>query len=169
MTAKYAATTDVPTSRSLDELAALVDKHGAADFAFGKSKTPGGRATYYVQFTMQRLRVRMSVMTSDPNDFKFDSRGYVRTDSARAKDVAQDERSTLRALLLVLKAKLVAVDQGVALFEDEFLAYIVTPGGETIGQKMAGHIDDISHRGAELPPLFGPASNVIALPDRSGT
>ena len=41
------------------------------------------------------------------------------------------ERS--RALALAVKAKLEAVEAGIAEFEDEFLAYVVLPSGETVG------------------------------------
>lgn len=38
-----------------------------------------------------------------------------------------------RALLLCIKAKLEAVDSGIATFEQEFMANIVMPDGKTFG------------------------------------
>lgn len=45
----------------------------------------------------------------------------------------QADRQRWRALLLVIKAKLEAVESGIAIFEQEFLAFVVLADGRTVG------------------------------------
>lgn len=50
-------------------------------------------------------------------------------------DASEQERKALwRALIMIIKAKLVAVDRGVSTVETEFLANVVLPDGQTVGQ-----------------------------------
>ena len=37
----------------------------------------------------------------------------------------------------MVKAKLEAIDSGIATFEDEWLAYLVTSSGKTVGEQLA--------------------------------
>jgi len=48
----------------------------------------------------------------------------------------QELRQRWRALLLVVKAKLEAVECGISTLEQEFLAFIVLPGDQTVGEWM---------------------------------
>ena len=66
-----------------------------------------------------------------------------RSDDQINKHWEQAQRSRWRALLLVIKAKLEAIDAGIATFEDEFLAYTMLPGGETVGEWIAPQLDDV--------------------------
>jgi hypothetical protein len=47
--------------------------------------------------------------------------------------MGQATRQRWRALALVIKAKLEVVESGISIFEDEFMANIVLPGGDTVG------------------------------------
>ena len=47
---------------------------------------------------------------------------------------SQEVRRMWRALALVIKAKLEAVESGITTFDEEFLAHIVMPDGCTIGE-----------------------------------
>lgn len=65
----------------------------------------------------------------------------------------QEIRSKWRALFLIIKAKLEAVESGITTLEDEFLAHIVLPGGETVGDWMRPQIDEAYRIGA-VPQLL---------------
>lgn len=77
-------------------------------------------------------------------------------DKARAK-WEQACRASWRALLLVVKAKLEAVEAGIVTFEDEFLAYTMKPDGETIGEWAKRELPAVLE-GKAMPPLLGPPS-----------
>ncbi|GAG36103.1 unnamed protein product [marine sediment metagenome] len=62
-------------------------------------------------------------------------------------------RQKWRALSLVIKAKLEAVESGISIFEEEFLAHIVLPDGRTIGDFMIPQIKTIYSSG-KMPKLL---------------
>lgn len=74
----------------------------------------------------------------------------------QAYDQARLQR--MRALVLLVKAKLEAVGLGVASIESEFLGNLVLPGGRTVGEAISEHLAEALD-GKNLPPL---------LPERTG-
>ena len=70
----------------------------------------------------------------------------------------QAQRQRWRALLLVIKAKLEAIEAGIATFEDEFLAYTMLPSGETVGEWVSPQLDKVYEKGVM------PATLRLALP-----
>jgi len=66
-------------------------------------------------------------------------------------------RQRWRALALVIKAKLEAVETGITTFEDEFLAHIVMPDGMTVGKHIKPNIAAMYASGKMQPLLPPPA------------
>jgi hypothetical protein len=64
----------------------------------------------------------------------------------------QDQRQRWRALSLVIKAKLESVESGIATIEQEFLANIVTPGGQTMAELLVPQLGEMRKQG-RLPTL----------------
>lgn len=66
-------------------------------------------------------------------------------------------RQRWRALLLVVKAKLEAIETGIATFDGEFMANIVLPGGGTVGDWMTPQIERAYLTGAvpAMLPMLG--------------
>lgn len=62
-----------------------------------------------------------------------------RSEDARAYDQALRQR--WRAMYLVIKAKLEAVESGIVSFEEEFAVYTVLPDGKTVGQHVLPSIE----------------------------
>jgi hypothetical protein len=63
------------------------------------------------------------------------------------------EEERWRALLLIVKAKLEAVDSGIVTFEQEFLPHIVMPGGHTVYEATAPAIERAYVSGQVTPLL----------------
>ena len=59
----------------------------------------------------------------------------------------------LRVLALVVKAKLEAVECGIATFEEEFYAHIVMPGGKTLYQLTRDNVE-LAYKTGKVPPLL---------------
>jgi hypothetical protein len=59
----------------------------------------------------------------------------------------QQQRQRWRALTLVIKAKLEAVESGIATIEEEFLPHIVVPGGGTFGEWAVPQLRVIKEEG----------------------
>lgn len=137
---KFASNTDVPAERSRAEIDGTLRRYGATGFMYGWE---GAQAM--VAFKMNNLQIRFLLPMPDPNDREFthrmanqhDTIGTPRDPAAAAKAWEQATRQRWRALALVVKAKLEAVESQITTFEEEFLAHIVTDDGLTIGQRMA--------------------------------
>jgi len=65
----------------------------------------------------------------------------------------QQQRSRWRALLLVIKAKLEAIDIGILTLEDAFLAETMLPDRQTVAECMAPQIES-AYRTGQMPPLL---------------
>ena len=127
----FAAKTRVPVAQTRGEIEAMLQRRGASQFVSGWDEH-GAR----IAFVLDRLSIRFDValpLLSDPK-FSTSHRG-TRRRSAPARQQAWEQacRARWRALLLVIKAKLEAVDSGISTVQHEFLAWTVVPGsGETV-------------------------------------
>lgn len=148
----YAKTTNVSVAQSRAEIERLVTVRGARSFATGWES-----GAISVLFEMRDRRVRFYLPLPQPDDkqFALDGNRRPRTKEARVRAHEQAIRARWRALLLVIKAKLEAVESGVATFEQEFLANIIVPGGGTVGEWALPLLDEAYTSGAPLPPMLG--------------
>ena len=89
-------------------------------------------------------------------------RQFLRSDGAQQEAYEQAVRQRWRALALVIKAKLEAVEAGITEFEDEFLAHIVLPDGQTVGSWMRPQVER-AYQTRLMPPLL-PA---LSAPEQS--
>jgi hypothetical protein len=122
----YAAGTVVTADRSRMEIERELTKRGAT--AFGYNWT-GDESV--VAFTLNGLQVRIGLALPRREDYQ----DYRAANSRRVsgQKVYDDEvRRRWRALALVVKAKLVAVDEGITSLEREFLADVVLSDGMTV-------------------------------------
>jgi len=62
-------------------------------------------------------------------------------------------RQKWRALALVIKAKLEAVESGISVFEDEFMAAIVMPNGRTVSEEIRPRIA-AAYESGNMPALL---------------
>ena len=166
MSGQYATTTDVPVSKSRDEIERTLERYGATAFGYDRSAE-----VVEIRFELRtiRVRLRMRLPRRDDPAFTKDTRGYERSETAAQKLWEQACRSHWRALALLVKAKLEAIAIGILTDEEAFLADIVTPDGETVGAKVIPLVREIV-QGRRVELLGeGPAPKVIELPQRSGT
>jgi len=134
----YATQTTVSADRSRTEIERVLTRFGADQFMYGWEGTKS-----VIQFRAQGRLIRflLELPAKDDPRFLLTPTGRRRSDSAAAyKAWEQETRSLWRALGLVIKAKLVAVDEGIVTFEDEFLAHVVLPDGSTVGAWVAPQI-----------------------------
>ena len=146
----YAENTSVSTDKSRAEIERTLQRYGADQFMYGWDQEKA-----VVGFRMSGTQLRFLLPMPDRNDKRFQE---TQTGRARAKDAAFKEweqscRQRWRALALVIKAKLEAVEAGIAIFEDEFMANIVLPNGGTVSQFMLPQIRD-AYRTGEMPKLL---------------
>ena len=161
---RYAKRTSVPVERSRNEIEATLARYGASQFMYGWDRT-GAVIAFVVEPAVgqkRQVRFHLPLPSRDERRFTHHSRGR-RTAESAEREWEQASRQRWRALLLVVKAKLEAVESGIASFEDEFLAYIMLPDGQTVGTLLAPQLE------AAYDPDRGvmPAGLRLALPERS--
>ncbi|GAC1496182.1 MAG: hypothetical protein NVS1B2_16080 [Vulcanimicrobiaceae bacterium] len=132
----YAATTVVSPQKSRAEIETLLERHGAASFAFG-SQPDRGVLMFELKGRRIKFVVPMPVLVGGYTDAKNE----------------QLIRTRWRALLLVVRAKLEAVATGVTTFEDEFLANIVMADGSSVGEWARPQLEFMYHEG-QMPPML---------------
>lgn len=147
----YAQGTEVPVGRSRGEIEHLLTRYGASEFMSGWSLT--GRSIIAFKAKDRYIRFEVPMPAKDDKRFVRDGRGAVRTLLQREKAYEAEHRRRWRALALVIKAKLEAVESGIATFEHEFLAHIVLPGGQTVGEMVSPQIATAYETGRMLPLL----------------
>lgn len=130
---RYAQYTKVPVSRSRSEIEDTLKRFGASQFAYGDN---GEYAI--VGFSAEGRQVKFYLPIADLSE--------------------QEIRQRWRALAMVIKAKLASVEDGIEEFEDAFMAHIVLPDGQRVGDWMRPQLET-SYTAGDMPPL-------LAGPDR---
>ncbi len=155
----YAADTSVSVERSRAEIETTLKKYGASKFGYA---TEHDRAI--VAFSLAdpiaktNLMIRMTLPLPDPTDRSFTHRRRydkeVQNDAAMQNKLWEQAcRSSWRALLLVIKAKLEACARGISTVEREFMADVVTGDGRTIGEIVSPQMKQLANGTGSLKLL----------------
>ena len=135
---KYAEKTTVPVEKSKAEIENLLSRYGADQFMSGWDQEKA-----FMAFRMAGRQIKFTILLPDKKSKEFTQTpaGRKRRDQA-AQFAAWEQscRQRWRALALVIKAKLEAVETGITEFEDEFMAHIILPDGKTVGQHLRPEI-----------------------------
>jgi len=122
-------------------------RYGASQFAYA---TKDDQAV--VMFRANDRGVRFNLPLPPIMDFIKTKRG----NRSREKAIIVREqacRERWRALALVIKAKLEAVASGITIFEEEFMAHLVTAGGRTLGERLLPGLNETLKKGASVQLL----------------
>ena len=133
---QYAKNTTVSSELSRIEIEKVLLRYGAENFAYAMSC---GKAL--ICFTMNGKQIRFILPLPLKEDYSNSPTGRTRTENSMREAWEQACRQRWRALKLVIQAKLEAVECGISVFEDEFMANIVLPGGSTVGEFMRPQIE----------------------------
>lgn len=149
----YAKDTNVASEVSRLEIEKTLIRYGAENFAYA---TAAGKAM--IGFSMYGRQVKFFLPLPRKEEFTLTPTGRARTEKSQYDAWEQACRQRWRALLLVIKAKLEAVECGISVFEQEFMANIMLPDGGTVGEFMLPQIAQAYETGtmpAMLPMLEG--------------
>jgi hypothetical protein len=147
---RYAQDTTVSTDRSRTEIEKLLVRYDATAFGYAWEND-----THVVSFKLGDRHVRIFVPMPVPGDDVV-----ARTDTGRRRNISAQQsaherevRRRWRALVLIVKAKLEAVESGITTLEREFLSDIVMPNNQTVGQWIAPQLEE-AYRSGKMPPLL---------------
>ena len=156
---KFAKDTTVSVATSQAEIERTLERYGADSFV---RAWDGDKAI--VGFRLKNRFMRFILPLPSKESFRYVERtwrnesggeraGQRRTDIQTNAHWEQACRQRWRALNLVIKAKLEAVDAGISTIEDEFLANIVLPSGDTVSHWMHPQIEE-AYRTGHMPPML---------------
>jgi hypothetical protein len=136
---QYAADTSVSADASRAEIEKTLQRYGADQFMYGWDEN---RALVMFRMHGRHIRFVLTMPDKQANRFWFtEAKRIRRSPEAAHKAWEQATRQRWRALALVIKAKLEAVESGITEFEDEFLAQIVLPDGSTVSDFMRPQVE----------------------------
>jgi hypothetical protein len=149
---RYAARTDVTPDRSRSEIERALVKYGATGFAYmweGENQA--------IAFKIHDRHIRIILPLPSLADFQYTATKQRRSASGQKAAYDQAVRQRWRALVLIVKAKLEAIEGGISTIEREFMADVVMPNNQTIGQWLQPQIESAYTTG-RMPPLLPGAS-----------
>lgn len=161
MTGKYATETQVSIEKSRLEIEQTLRRYKADAFGY---QHDGRRVRIAFRLAERHYRIDLTLPDPDEERFRFVMKGMQglqpRSETSRANAYDQACRSLWRSLALIIKAKLEAVAAGIVSVEDEFLAHMVMPNRETVGEWIRPQMDEAYRVGAMPKPLMieGPAT-----------
>lgn len=147
----YARNTEVTSDRTISQLRALLERFGADTFAFATNQSKGMVSFCYegrtVRFTLDLPRI-------DEDEFALTPTGKERAPDACRKEWEQACRSKWRSLFLLVKALLVAIEDGLIDFDRAFMHDIVTPDGRTVGERLLPDVQAMIEQKKDTPLLL---------------
>lgn len=152
MSRAYAAQTTVSSENSRAEIERTLARYGADGFGYGWKDGQGAIVSFSI--SDRQIRFTLELPARDAEEFLYTPAKRERRSPENArKAYDQAVRQKWRALALVIKAKLEAVASEIVEFDQEFMAHIVLPDGQTVGDHalpaMARALE-----GGEVPPML---------------
>lgn len=152
-------TTTVPVERSQGEIRKLLTDYGASRFAFGEETDGAGVRWAVISFTHTSHTVRMRVPHKPIDEVplrKKAQRARTQTlDDFLAAAIEQEAKRIWRVIAWNLKARLVAVEEGVETFVEAFLAHLLNQQtGRTVYEELVedGRVELTGPLLPALPP-----------------
>ncbi len=153
----YAKETGVPVENSLTEIRKTLTRYGATRFAMIEEAGQVG-----VGFEMRNRSIRFVLPLPRPDAEEFEittGNQHARYGTGKYSQARHEKavRQRWRALALVIKAKLEAVESSIETFDEAFMAQIVLPNGQTMGRWATPQIEQ-AYLSGNMPPLLGTRS-----------
>lgn len=146
----FAENTTVPVERSQAEIRKILVQYKAGGFVFGE-----GNNMAMIQFEMNGRRIKFTMPLPILHKTKCRTGRYAGSTVVMGqKQVDQETRRLWRCLVMSVKSKLESVASGITTFEQEFMAHIVMPNGQTVGDIAIPQIEE-TYRTGQMPPLLG--------------
>jgi len=146
---KYAENTKVDQESTLRQIRDQLRKRKADGFMSGDER---GRAV--IGFRHSGRVYRFDLPMPDLEDHRKTPTGVRRTDPSTVTAWQQQCNRRFRALLATIMARLIAVDEGISTFEQEFgMETVMADGRTTVRQYLMPQLEEM-HRSGAMPPLL---------------
>lgn len=141
---KYAQGTQVPAERSRAEVERLLAKYKADQFSSGWVE---GRAVVMFRMRDRYVRIDLPLPKVEPAAPSWNQKKGLFYSEDKC---AAETRRRWRSLVLYIKSKLDSIDSGIVSFESAFMAHLVLPNKQTVGEFMQPQID-AAYGSGEMP------------------
>ena len=150
--AKYAEGTKTPVSNSQMEVLRILEGHGITQHMLANDSATGTHNLIF-KHTGVTYKISVQMPARDAKQFQRNGRGLARSQQEIADAWAAEVRRRWRSFLLVIKAKVIGIDDGVTTFDEAFLPYVVVNEQyETLAEVMVPRIRAAATLG-EYPAL----------------
>lgn len=154
---EYAKDTTVTIERSRAEIEQTLTRFGATGFMSGWDTE---QHTALISFRLRGRYMRFRLDLPDPNAPEFTVKKINQSAYRERRTPAQARaaweqacKERWRALTLLIKAKLAAVESGVVSLDDEFLASVMLPDKRTVGEWAQPQVQR-AYESGNMPPLL---------------
>lgn len=151
---RYAQNTKIGTDKSKAEIEKLLVRYGADQFA---NAWKDGKAVIQFRANGRMIRFILPLPQKTEERFTKNNSGNDRPIEVAEKAWEQACRQIWRALVLIVRAKLEAVESEITTFEEEFYSHIVLPSGKTIYEE--------TKKGVALAYETGKVANLLEFKD----
>ncbi len=146
----FAKDTMVTQEQTLGQIRTTLRKYGGAE-GFMAGDEPG-RAV--IGFKQGGRLYRFDLPMPEIEEYRKTPTGIKRTDSAVVKAWQDECNRRFRALLATIKGRLIAVDEGISTFEEEFALEVVLPDGKTTVREYMLPQIEVAYRDHKMPALL---------------
>lgn len=155
---RYAKGTEVSSGKSREEVEKVLRAYGADSFvsAWKEGKVIIEFSTSETALKGLRIRFEMRIPSVKEDTYRLNKWGNERHPDVARESWEKDVRQHWRALALLVKAKMAAVEAGITTFEEEFLSHVVVPipgGTSTVGKWFIPQLPAVYENG-KMPPLL---------------
>lgn len=151
MSSKFAEGTSVPVERSQAEIRSTIMKYGGTS-EFGIVEKADKAAIIFIAHG-KNIKFILPLPNPDSQEFRTTATGRMRKGNSVSEAFEAEMRRRWRALNLVIKAKLEAVETGIVSFEQEFLPFFVLPSGQTVSEVMIPQLEN-AYKTGRIPTLL---------------
>lgn len=148
MSRKFATGTTTTVLSSRNEVETMVRRFGAHQIIAYEDPEQA-----IVQFSARDRMVRLTIPLPTEESMSTTGTGRQRSAGATQEARNQEIRRRWRALVLLVKAKITAVEDGIVTFEQEFLANVVMADGKTAYEHSRAAIA-LSYAGGTVQKLL---------------
>jgi len=144
----FAKKTKVSVEHSKMELERLVGTMGATDYM-----TYSGEGGEIIGFKVKGFVIKMKIPPIHPERFSKTPTGRERTEEQTNRVLQQERMRLWRALILMIKAKWEAIQEGITTLENEFLPHMMLPNKQTVREYLGPQLETLLKAG-KMPPML---------------
>lgn len=144
----YAANTQVSIEKSKEEIVSIIRKYEAKRFVSGWDDNLA-----FVMFELNNKRCRFDVVMPNLSEFMETPTGRLRAKKEALRLQEQEIKRKWRSLALNIKAKFVAIEDGISNFDKEFMSSFVLSNNKTVYEQLQPQIDNLKVTTLNLLPI----------------